>query len=397
MQFKQLTLVDNVGVGIEIVGDLAALVVRDLSFGHHIRDKVLILDWKRGIVRAELYTNSRRYQSAIFLTPDIVLVTNAHERCLEIWRIPAINETATMPFICGTPELSLAMPAIHPGFVVSEFACRGAPNPALTIPNTSRPFHSSATTAILVFHLTISPIDPRVPIPFIFFAHRKTFLDLLATAAAGKELSNSNESLNPLSPTSNTIPVLAPPIPWSAWGRPVTRWLHARNIPTEWITSTSGQRFAFVSTHAPALPQPIVVLDFNEHHVKKVTADQKNDLPPYHGAFTPSKVLRESQTQTGHTGNVTNTTNTTASIAIESIDDSQRKLWRRVWLETVPDAYAKMAVFREEVGGHLPYVAVKSEKLYDFHGVLMDDERIIGIKRNRVLSGVESIEVIHMG
>lgn len=52
MRFTQHILMDNLGVGIEIVGNIAALVIRDVSFGHHNRDKVLILDWKRGIVRA---------------------------------------------------------------------------------------------------------------------------------------------------------------------------------------------------------------------------------------------------------------------------------------------------------------------------------------------------------
>ncbi|KAJ3869354.1 hypothetical protein EV359DRAFT_30136 [Lentinula novae-zelandiae] len=355
MRFTQHILMDNLGVGIEIVGNIAALVIRDVSFGHHNRDKVLILDWKRGIVRAELYIESRRYQSAIFLTPEILLVTNAQERCLEIWRIPPDSGESVSPIICKQPALSLGLPAIHPGFMVSEFACRGAPNPILSSCDTSRPFHSSPIESIMVFHLTISPLDPRIPIPFVFFAHRRTFLEILAKAK--------------LDPEPRTTP-----IPWSGWGPPKTRWLRARSIPTEWITTTSGQRYAYVSTHAPALPQPVVVLDFNQNHVRKVIANMKNHVPPYHGVF-PNEMI---------------TTDT-------------------------KDTYEKMKVFAEDVGGYLPYVAVKSVQTYEFHGVLMDDERIIGIKvsctwfeiaediyltnlkRNHVLSGVESIEVIHMG
>ncbi|KAE9403755.1 hypothetical protein BT96DRAFT_878368, partial [Gymnopus androsaceus JB14] len=333
MQFKQPIYIDNLGVGIEIVGDLACLVIRDVSFGHHDRDKVLILNWKRGIVRAELYTDSRRYQSAIFLSPDVLLVTNAQERCLEIWRIP--SEGQAVP---KTPALILGLPAVNPGFMVSEFACRGAPNPTATAPK-DVPFYSSPAQSIVVFHLTISPIDPRVPIPFIFFAHRAIFLRLLSQAKNGTT------------------------IPWSEWGKGKnTRWIHARSVPMEWITTTSGQRYAFVSTHAPALNQPIVVLDFNENHVRKVLADKKNQAPPYSGMFE--------------------TTN----------DD-----WRRIWVESVPDTYEKMKVFKEDVAGELPYVAVKSSETHGFHGVLCDDavrlfpkplgfsalkalQRIIGIK-----------------
>lgn len=106
----------------------------------------------------------------------------------------------------------------------------------------------------------------------------------------------------------------------------------------EWITTTSGQRYAFVSTHAPAIHQPIVVLDFNENHVRKINADKSNQKPPYSGLFE--------------------TTN----------DD-----WRRIWVESLPDTYEKMRVFKEDVGGHLPYVAVKSGEAHGFHGVLCDD------------------------
>ncbi|KAJ4481111.1 hypothetical protein J3R30DRAFT_3464432 [Lentinula aciculospora] len=349
MRFTQHILTDNLGVGIEIVGNLAALVVRDVSFGHHNRDKVLVLDWKRGIVRAELYVESRRYQSAIFLTPEILLVTNAHERCLEIWRIPPDSGEPASFVICRTPELSLGLPVIHPGFIVSEFACRSAPNPILSTCDTSRPFHSSPAESIMVFHLTISPIDPRVPIPFVFFAHRRAFLDALT------KIERNHESQ-------------IMPIPWSGWGPPKTRWLHARSIPTEWITTTSGQRYAYVSTHAPAMAQPVVILDFNQNHVRKVIANMKNKVSPYHGVFPDDMITTD----------------------VEALS-------RRVWTDQSRDKHEKMKVFAEDVGGYLPYIAVKSAQAYQFHGVLMDDERIIGIKRNHVLSGVESIEVIHMG
>ncbi|KIK54672.1 hypothetical protein GYMLUDRAFT_898711 [Collybiopsis luxurians FD-317 M1] len=347
MQFKQHILTDNLGVGIEIVGDLAALVIRDVSFGHHSRDKVLILDWKCGVVRAELYTESRRYQSAIFLTPDVVLVTNAHERCLEIWRIPSFSDAspASFPLVERTPEVTLGLPAIHAGFMISEFACRCAPNPILSTPDDQRPFRSSPEESIMVFHLNIAPIDPRIPVPFIFFAHRRTFLNLLLLSERPKTAM----------------------MPWANWGPPVTRWLHARAIPTEWITTTSGSRYAFISSHAPALPQQVVLFDFNQNHVRKVAMDKRRSDPPYRGVF--GQFLEE----------VEATTNTL----------KPQKLWQRIWIEDKPDTYEQLKVFKEEVGGRLPYVAVKSKQVYDFHGILMDDERLLGIKKSRSCWGGE--------
>lgn len=36
-------------------------------------------------------------------------------------------------------------------------------------------------------------------------------------------------------------------------------------------------------------------------------------------------------------------------------------------------------IFEEPVWGSLPYVASMSEALYPFHGVMMDDERVLGV------------------
>ncbi len=52
MKFVEDIRPDDLGIGIELVGDLAALVIRDASFGHNDRDKVVLLDWKRGTVKA---------------------------------------------------------------------------------------------------------------------------------------------------------------------------------------------------------------------------------------------------------------------------------------------------------------------------------------------------------
>ncbi|KAF5392061.1 hypothetical protein D9757_003293 [Collybiopsis confluens] len=394
MQFRQHILIDNLGVGIEIVGDIAALVIRDVSFGHSSRDKVLILDWKCGVVRAELYTESRRYQSAIFLTPDVLLVTNAYEQCLEIWRLPPFSPMSILPVVHTTPELCLALPAIHTGFVISEFACRGAPNPILSIPTGNRPFHSSPEESIMVFHLNIAPIDPRIPIPFIFFAHRRTFLNLLVTP--------KEQPQRPYQPSPRlTMKTKTKVTPWADWGPPVTRWLHARSIPTEWITTTSGSRYAYISSHAPALPQHVVLYDFNQNHVRRVTSDKKHGKPPYHNPFSAlssaetgvataaaqsfgeldedeAEVEDEDEMEAEDEDEDEDEDSEVKSVVED--DDEEDELWRRVWVEDQPDLHDQLRVFKEEVGGRLPYVAVKSKRVYDFHGILMDDERLLGIK-----------------
>jgi hypothetical protein len=54
---------------------------------------------------------------------------------------------------------------------------------------------------------------------------------------------------------------------------------------------------------------------------------------------------------------------------------------RWVWTDDY-DALSveELGVFNETVGWKLPYVACESEQEYDYHGVMLDEERVIGLK-----------------
>lgn len=53
---------------------------------------------------------------------------------------------------------------------------------------------------------------------------------------------------------------------------------------------------------------------------------------------------------------------------------------RRIWCVTTSEMVEPAETFAERVEGRLPYVACASAQTYAFHGVLLDEERIIGIR-----------------
>ncbi|EEB94518.1 hypothetical protein MPER_06654, partial [Moniliophthora perniciosa FA553] len=321
----------DVRVGIEISGDHVALVVKDTRNGHFDHDKVYVLDWKQSVIKMIIKSKSRRYTSAIFVSPDVLLVTNSYEGSLELWRIPSnpVSESTA-------PDLTLLLPTLNTGFSVADLACRGAPNPSVSTPRNERPFRSSAEDSIIVFHLYVSFINPTVITQFLFFTHRRALLDLLAEPG-----SLARSSPSPELPEDATASPDKSPIPsnegicWTRWGHPITRWFHGRSITTDWITTTCGQRFVLINPQAHAMAQPVIILDFNQHHCKQLRYRETLGDPIEH----------------------------------------------QVWLVKEPDSLGRLKVFKEEVMGLLPYVATKSAEVYGYHGVLMDDERIIGLKK----------------
>ncbi|KAF8961935.1 hypothetical protein BDZ97DRAFT_1826703, partial [Flammula alnicola] len=69
---------------------------------------------------------------------------------------------------------------------------------------------------------------------------------------------------------------------------------------------------------------------------------------------------------------------------------------RRIWCVTTSEIVEPSETFSEHVEGRLPYVACASARTYAFHGVLLDEERVIGI-RTDVMDRIKHVEVHHFG
>jgi hypothetical protein len=139
-----------------------------------------------------------------------------------------------------------------------------------------RPYRCKAEDAIIIFNVRIQPLHagphPVVALGFshvyTFFVHRKSILQIV-------EEQKQREAMPPtidIDFPSNSL-LFPPPIIWDQWGQKITRWIEADDMATRWITTTSGQRAALISSHARSSQgsgSPIVVMDFNPWSVKKV-------------------------------------------------------------------------------------------------------------------------------
>jgi len=163
----------------------------------------------------------------------------------------------------------------------------------------------------------VEPLPTQVGGSFILIVHRRSLLSLFPDTHSHDALESNAHSMDVT--------------PWAEWGPPVTRWFNADNIPTRWITTTAGQR-CVVRADALVEPFPIVILDFNPYNVRRKAREQKD------------------------------------------------KPTSRAWVVTGRDAFSELGMFEERVDSRLPFFVFESMQHFDFDGVLMDEERILGIR-----------------
>jgi hypothetical protein len=101
-------------------------------------------------------------------------------------------------------------------------------------------------------------------------------------------------------------------------------------VTTRWITTTTGQRYVQLSSDAFRDPAPIVIYDFNPYHI----FDDDEE------------------------------------------DDSNYSV--QTWSEIRGDEEG--GPFDEDVWCGLPFRVIKSSEMYDYDAVLLDEERIIGMR-----------------
>ncbi|KAF8169687.1 hypothetical protein K438DRAFT_1854997 [Mycena galopus ATCC 62051] len=136
------------------------------------------------------------------------------------------------------------------------------------------------------------------------------------------------------------------PVEWEKWGPQCTRWLDAEEFSTRYITATAGYRMVTISHGAPEHPAPIRILNFN-----------------------PTDV--EVQRTRGN------------------IDGPHARV------RVVEPSSQDIEPFMDPIASDLPYVEIVSKQLFDYDAVLLNDENIIGVRREDRI--VRSLEVLHFG
>jgi hypothetical protein len=308
------------------------------------------------------------YNSLAFLDEETLILPNLRDHAIELCsftKTPAWTPVDVSPsgdngvvMLERSPgclplstSRTLKLPPIREGMSILRMACRGEPNPLATDstprPVTSGPlFRPNPESSIVIFNLLVGNVHHR---SISFVVNRESLLRLLESDDL--EWINNTGELEEDEPTSDELeknPFLTSPdytvadnrgpanfIPWSRWGTRAVRWFMTDDIPTRWITTSCGYRWA---TIAENLPSPIYIRDFNPWRIKQVKAKLRG----------------------GETYETERTFVTIARPGSPTLDQGSR-------------------IFTDPVSSDLEYLEVKTKKAYHYSSVFMDENWILGI------------------
>ncbi|KAG5638817.1 hypothetical protein H0H81_009790 [Sphagnurus paluster] len=183
-----------------------------------------------------------------------------------------------------------------------------------------------------------------------------------------------------------------PPVPYATWGAPITRWVLTADAPTRWITTSAGTRcLSFFSSFAMGnsrLPWALQLLDFNPYTVRRAA-------------------LRDAAIQSSHVQVGSDTPLDTVVPSGQGERESTSDNWEMGTLRRLADLARVNAqcVFSEPVGSTLQSTSTfmvsaggkDDSRDWDFQGVLMDDERLVGLKIDLSTDEISEIVVMHIG
>ena len=275
-----------------------------------------------------------------FLTEDTFVIPNLLQNNLEVVRIVVDESDDDVPRL--VPLCTLNLPPLAKHASIIRLGCRAEPNPTSSGPSpvlvpapTARPFRDTAAEAIVLFNLLIEYMNIHAAqffhatCPFNFIVHRRALLSHIPRA---------QQACAPFRSVLGEAPTT---VPWSAWGVPVTRWFESDQASIRWITTTAGQRAVTMEDRSPT---PIIVHDFNPYAVRAALARETSQ--GWMQECEKSRVLPNGNRQT---------------VKVEE------------------DVIPAGSVFREDVRSALPYIETVTQTRYGYEGVLIDEERILGL------------------
>jgi hypothetical protein len=269
------------------------------------------------------------------------VIPNLVQNTLEIAKI--VIKSDNIPHL--VPLCVLNLPPLTRRASIVRLGCRAEPNPTgpgpLAIPAPSnRPFRDKAEDAIILFSVLIEDVQlhpgqfhfPETR-PFTFIVHRRA---LFAHIPA------EHRACAPFSSTPDPA-FEAVQVPWEAWGVATTRWFEGDPASMRWITTTAGQRAVTMEDNAPT---PIIVRDFNPYAVRSA---------------------RARASASGH-----------SQQRCDWIEDLPNG--NRMALKVEDSVLDAGSLFKDDVRSSLPYVEIVTRAEYRYEGVLIDEERILGLK-----------------
>ncbi|KAI0285743.1 hypothetical protein BC826DRAFT_1050602 [Russula brevipes] len=313
-----------------------------------------IVRWKKGDTHCLRPSERGAYAYFSFLSEDTLVLPNLIQNTLEIVKIAIeSDDTPRLVLLC---KLNLPPLTWHASIVL--FGCRAEPNPTgsrgpLAIPApSSRPFRDKAEDAIIQFNVLIE--DVRLHSPdrrlFTFIVHRRALLGHIP--AAYRECALFCSIPEPAPAPAN--------VPWAEWGVTETRWFEGDPASMRWVTMTAGQRA--VTMQDVGATTPIIVRDFNPYMVRsargRVSANGR-----------PQGYNWSAQLPNGN----------------------------RMAVKVEESVLSAGSVFKEDVRSSLPYVEIVTRAEYRYEGVLIDEERILGLKTSQEDKLISSFDVHILG
>lgn len=331
---------------IEIVGDFLILLV--IFNERSVNENIFVLvRWKKGetyCVGVTTHPTAIAYilcqlrsgawgtcAGFSFLSQDTLVISNLIQNTLEVAKI--VTNFDDIPHL--VPLCVLHLPPLSRGASPRRVSSRIEPHPTgsspVTIPPPSdRPFRDKGEDAIIIFNILYRHFSGVDQLTFI--VHRRA---LLAHIPA------EHRACVPFSSATGPTPTPVQ-VPWSAWGPTVTRWFEGDNPSTCFMTRAAGQRAVTLENRTPT---PIIVRDFNPYAVRVASALASTSGQLEQGNW--SKQLPNGNQMT------------------LNVEDS---------------VLAAGSIFKEDVRTSLPYIEIMTQGEYDYQGVVIDDERILGLK-----------------
>jgi hypothetical protein len=347
---KKILPLDWRNCKIEIVEDFIILLVTFPEWNMN-EDIFFLVCWKTGLthcvsvwgllqIRAPsfiLYVQlaspeKGTHDSFTHLSQDTLVVPNLIQNTFEITKIVIDNyDTPHFVLLCV-----LHLPPLNQNTSPTRIWCRADPNPTGSghlIPSRSdRPFRDKAEDAIVIFNMSYDPyIGIQMDRPTLI-VHRRALLAHIPTV---------HRACAPFCSTPEPAPALVE-VPWPVWGPPVTRLFVGNPTPMYYTATTAGQRAVMLDRRRST---QIIVRDFNPYAVRAARA----------------MASESGQSQEGNWSTLLPNGN-------------------RMSLKVEDSVLTAGSIFKEDVGSSLPYVEIMTQDKYQYDGVMMDDERILGFQ-----------------
>ncbi|KAM6499998.1 hypothetical protein JOM56_005506 [Amanita muscaria] len=310
-----------------IVGDNIALVVR--SADSIDPDELFIFDWKTGHKRLQHETTENAYRDFIFVSPEILLVPNLILSHFEVWDLSASHPNPNPP----VQVLSLKIPALSPDYSLFDVGYNAMPSPFLnSMPYCPpRPFFPSPENSIILVSVIPHPrSSPQT-------CGSSTF----ATSPTSPTSHIAADSSAISSTTSSAFQYNFRQIRWADWGSPISRLFQLPDMQAQLIGTSAGQRYVFAVPGRHLWKSMVSVADFNPYNFRR-----------------HAKIARLRGEGNDNDGN-----------GNDEVEEEEE-------LEILDHK----GVFSEEVYMGLKCVVYHAPDEYEFDQLLMDEERLVGLK-----------------